>query len=76
MGERGDALKIALTAPPVDGRANEACIEFIAQLLKLPRASVKIISGQTSRNKVIEVTGCTAQQLRSTYLRASDSLKR
>jgi uncharacterized protein len=76
MGERGDALKIALTAPPVDGRANEACIEFIAQLLKLPRASVKIISGQTSRNKVIEVTGCTAQQLRSTYLRANDSLKR
>ena len=56
-GELGDALKVSLTAPPVDGRANEACIEFFAKLLKVPRSSVTIASGQTSRNKVIRVAG-------------------
>jgi uncharacterized protein len=63
-GELGDALKLALTAPPVDGKANEACIEFFAKLLNLPRSSVTIASGQTSRNKVIRVAGLTAQQVR------------
>jgi uncharacterized protein (TIGR00251 family) len=63
-GELGDALKLALTAPPVDGKANEACIEFFARLLNLPRSSVTIASGQTSRNKVIRVAGLTAQQVR------------
>jgi uncharacterized protein (TIGR00251 family) len=64
-GELGDALKVSLTAPPVEGRANEACIEFFAKLLKVPRSSVTIASGQTSRNKVIRVTGLTAQQVRA-----------
>ena len=63
-GEVGNALKLALTAPPVDGKANEACIEFFAKLLNLPRSSVTIASGQTSRNKVIRVAGLTAQQVR------------
>ena len=56
-GEVGDALKVALTAPPVDGKANAACIEFFAKLLKVPRSSVTIASGLTSRNKVIVVAG-------------------
>jgi len=63
-GEVGDALKVALTAPPVDGKANEACVEFFAKLLKVPRSSVTIASGQTSRNKVIRVAGLTSQQVR------------
>src|SRR3979409_1791228 len=63
-GEVGDALKLALTAPPVDGKANEACVEFFAKLLKGPRSSVTIAAGQTSRNKVIRVAGLTAQQVR------------
>ena len=63
-GEVGDALKVALTAPPADGKANEACIEFFAKLLNLPRSSVTIAAGQTSRNKVIRVLGLTAQQVR------------
>ncbi len=63
-GELGDALKISLTTPPIDGRANRACIEFFAKLLKVPRSSVTIASGQTSRNKVIRVAGVTAQQVR------------
>jgi uncharacterized protein len=62
-GEVGDALKVALTAPPVDGRANEACVEFFAELLKVPRSSVTIASGQTSRNKVIRVAGVTAAEV-------------
>ena len=63
-GEIGDALKVSLTAPPVEGRANEACIEFLAKLLKVPRSSVTIASGQTSRNKVIRVSGVAAQYVR------------
>ena len=63
-GEVGDALKLALTAPPVDGKANEACIEFFAKLLNVPRSSVTIAAGQTSRNKVIRVSRLTAQQVR------------
>ena len=63
-GEIGDALKLALTAPPVDGEANQACIEFFAKLLKVPRSSVTIAAGQTSRNKVIRVAGFSAEELR------------
>jgi uncharacterized protein len=63
-GEVGDALKLALTAPPADGKANAACIEFFAKLLNLPRSSVTIAAGQTSRNKVIRVSGLTAGEVR------------
>ena len=64
-GEMGDALKVSLTAPPVEGRANEACVEFFAKLLKVPRSSVTIASGQSSRNKVIRVVGVSAAEVRS-----------
>ena len=70
-GELGDALKVSLTTPPVEGRANEACIEFFAKLLKVPRSSVTIASGQTSRNKVIRVAGVTAP-VRSRSTAAAD----
>ncbi|HKH99101.1 MAG TPA: DUF167 domain-containing protein [Candidatus Sulfotelmatobacter sp.] len=63
-GELGDALKISLTTPPTEGRANEACLEFLAKLLKVPRGSVTIASGLTSRNKVIRVAGVTAELVR------------
>jgi uncharacterized protein (TIGR00251 family) len=63
-GEIGDALKVSLTAAPEKGRANTACIEFFAKLLKVPRSSVTIASGQTSRSKVIRVAGISAQQAR------------
>ena len=62
-GKIGEALKLSLTAPPVEGRANEACIEFFANLLKLPRSSITIASGQNSRRKVIRVAGMTAEEL-------------
>jgi hypothetical protein len=63
-GEVGDALKVSLTTPPIEGRANEACVEFFAKLLKVPRSSVTIASGQSSRNKVIRVAGVTGQYVR------------
>lgn len=63
-GEVGDALKLSLTAAPADGRANEACIEFFAKLLEVPRSSVTIAAGQASRNKVIRVAGLSAWQVR------------
>ena len=63
-GKVGDALKVALTAPPVDDKANAACIEFFAKPLNVPGSSVTIAAGQTSRNKVIRVAGLTAQQVR------------
>ena len=64
LGEIGDALKISLTSPPVEGRANEACIEFLAEFLKVPRASVTIAAGETSRNKVIRIAGMSADEVR------------
>lgn len=61
--ELGDALKLSLTAPPIEGRANEACIEFFAKLLKVSRSSITIASGETSRLKMIRVTGLSSQEL-------------
>ena len=63
-GELGDVLKVSLTAPPIDGKANQACIEFFAKLLKVPRSSVTIASGQSSRQKVIRVIGLSAEEVR------------
>src|SRR5580704_17839125 len=63
LGELGDAMKVSLTAPPIDGKANEGCIEFFAKLLKVPRSSVTIAAGQTSRNKVIRVAGLSAKEV-------------
>jgi uncharacterized protein (TIGR00251 family) len=62
-GAVGDALKLALTAPPVDGKANEACVEFFAKLLQVPRSSVTIAAGHTSRNKEIRVAGLSAEEV-------------
>ena len=62
-GEVGDALKLALTAPPLEGRANQACIEFLADVLNVPRSSVTIAAGEGSRNKVIRVRGLAGTQV-------------
>ena len=59
-GLHGDALKIRLAAPPVDGKANEALVKFVAERLGLARSAVLLKSGQTSRRKVLEVNGSTA----------------
>jgi len=64
VGQTGDALKLAVLAPPADGRANDACIEFLAELLGHPRSSFTIVSGPRSRNKAIQITGISAREVR------------
>ena len=63
-GNVGDAVKLSLTTPPIEGRANDACVEFFAKFLKVPRSSVTIASGLSSRNKTIRVAGVTGQYVR------------
>lgn len=53
----GDAVRLRLTAPPVDGAANAACIEFLSGLFKIPKQQIEIISGLTGRNKIIKLYG-------------------
>ena len=57
-------MKIALTAPPVDGKANEACVAFFARQLAVARSSVTIVAGESSRQKRIRVAGLSAEQVR------------
>jgi hypothetical protein len=64
-GIHGGAVKISLTTPPVDGRANEALIAFVAELLKIPRARVSLVAGMTGRVKVLRVTGKNAAEVRA-----------
>jgi uncharacterized protein (TIGR00251 family) len=53
----GDAIRIRLTAPPVDGAANDALVRFLAERLEVPRSAVRIEGGATSRSKVVAVDG-------------------
>jgi uncharacterized protein len=53
VGVHGDAIKIALTAPPVDGKANKELLKFLAKYFKLPKSSIQIIAGDSSRSKTI-----------------------
>jgi hypothetical protein len=56
-GLHGDALKVRLAAAPVDGAANDALVRFLAECLGVPRSAVSLLSGASSRVKVVEVTG-------------------
>ena len=56
-GMVGDALKVALTAPPVEGKANAALCLFLARKLHCSRSAVSIVSGTTARNKIVEIQG-------------------
>src|SRR5712664_365233 len=62
-GEMAGALKVRLRAAAVEDRANEALVEFLAQLLKTPKSAVRILSGERSRTKRIEIRGVTQQQI-------------
>ena len=62
-GRLGDAWKLDLAAPPVDGKANDECIRFFAEFTKVPRARVRIVIGLTSRTKVVEIEGLTQPEL-------------
>jgi uncharacterized protein (TIGR00251 family) len=62
-GIHAEAVKIRLTAPPVDGKANEALIAFLANALRLPRARIVLVSGLTRRAKMLRITGKSAAEV-------------
>jgi uncharacterized protein len=64
-GRFGDAYKLDLAAPPVEGKANEECLRFFAELTGVPRSRVRILTGLTSRRKVVEIEGITQESLES-----------
>ena len=68
-GEMSGALKVRLRAPAVEDRANEALVEFLAQLLKTPKSAVRILSGDRRRTKRIEIRGVTVQQIQALLAR-------
>jgi uncharacterized protein len=62
VGVSGDAIRIRLTAPPVDGAANEALVRFLALRLEVPRSAVELVSGLTGRTKLVAVAGLSAEE--------------
>jgi uncharacterized protein (TIGR00251 family) len=62
-GRLGDAWKLALAAPPVDGKANDECVRFFAEFAGVPRSRVRIVVGLTSRLKVVEIEGVPQEDL-------------
>jgi hypothetical protein len=62
-GKLGEAWKLALAAPPVDGKANDECVRFFAELAGVPRSRVRIAMGLTSRLKVVEIEGVPQEDL-------------
>jgi len=63
-GVRGDDLRVRLTAPPVEGAANAALVVLLADALGVPKRSVRIVSGESSRAKVVEIDGVDAAAVR------------
>jgi uncharacterized protein (TIGR00251 family) len=63
-GERDGALLVRLAAAPVDGAANAALVEFLADALGLPRRNIRIVAGARSRQKRVAIAGMTAEQVR------------
>ena len=63
VGEHDGAIKLRLAAPPVDGKANEECKRFLAKLFRVSATSVEIISGETSRDKVIRIRSISARRV-------------
>ena len=62
-GRVGDMWKLDIAAPPVDGKANEECVRFFAELAGVPRARVRIVQGAAARIKVVEIEGMDEEDL-------------
>jgi uncharacterized protein (TIGR00251 family) len=62
-GRHGEAVKIRLTAPPVEGAANEALIDFLAEMLEVRKSQIEILSGHASRDKIVCVVGLLPQEV-------------
>jgi len=65
VGVHGDALKVRLTAPPVDGAANEELVELLANTFAVARRAVRILAGEHSRSKIVEIEGVTDGAIRA-----------
>ena len=63
VGLHDDRLKVQLTAPPIDGKANAALVRFLAKALGVPRSAVRVAKGLTSRRKLVEIEGVTVAEL-------------
>lgn len=74
-GELDGVLKIRLTSPPVEGQANEELIRLLAKLFDAPRQRIAIISGQTSKNKIVSVSGFSVDEASRVLAEALDRLK-
>lgn len=70
-GRHGDAVKIRLAAPPVDGAANEELVRFLAEQLRVPRAAVRIAHGLSGRRKTVVIEGLTADEVTHALLGAA-----
>lgn len=68
-GTRAGAILIRLAAPPVDGAANDALVAFLAEALALPRRNIRIVSGEKSRDKRVEISGLDTQAALDRLLR-------
>jgi uncharacterized protein (TIGR00251 family) len=68
VGERGEAIVIRVTAPPVDGKANAAVCALIAKFLRIPASRVSVVRGQTSRDKTVRVEGVAYETVRDALL--------
>jgi uncharacterized protein len=65
IGIHDSALKISLTTPPIEGRANEALISFLSEALHLPKSRIAILTGETSRSKTVRITGKSAAEVQA-----------
>ena len=63
VGPYGDALKVKLTSPPVEGKANKELIDLLSKELKIPKKDIEIISGQSSKNKIVKIAGLSKIEL-------------
>lgn len=63
IGPHNGALKVKITAPPVDGKANAELVEFLSETLGIPKRQIEILKGETGRNKSVEITGLTAEEV-------------
>lgn len=68
VGTHGDALKVRLNAPPVDGKANDRLLKFLSEKLGVPGAAVSLLRGQSSREKQVIVSGLAAAEIRARLL--------
>jgi hypothetical protein len=70
VGMHGDAIRIRIAAPPVDGAANEELLRFLAELMGVPRRQVELAAGTSGRRKIIEVAGIETETIRQRLLTA------